>query len=169
MPHKTSIKFDISVNNHSAKPAAPDGMADSYMPVSKKIEPNKDWQRIVVDAGERDSIDMFLIYSDKYSDKTCPSKKPSVYFRFVKRKGEAKQRTWEPTPNDGSLALTGPILLTGFTTSLLPEVLEGVEVKNMLNEAVTVEILVTKSEKDAMEDDNCAPTPVAALAAVARR
>lgn len=169
MPHKTSIKFDVSVNNHSAKPAAPEGMSDSYMPVSKKIEPNKEWQRIVIDAGDRDSIDLFLIYADKYENKTCPSKKPSIFFRFVKRDGDPKLKKWVGTPNDNSLALEGPILLTGFTTSLLPDVLEGVAVKNMLNEAITIEILVAKTEKDAMEEDECVPTPAPQMAAVARR
>ena len=170
MPHKTTIKFDISVNSHSAKPSAPEVYVDAYMPISKKIEPNKDWQRIVIDGGERDSVSLFLISSkdDKYSDKTCPSKKPSLYFRFLKKEGMGKERKWNPDPPDGYHALTGPILFAGFTTSLLPATLDAIEVKNLLNEAVTIEILIAKTEKDATEDDACAPTPLPQMAVVAR-
>lgn len=171
MPHKTTIKLDIAINSHSAKAATPEVYVDAYMPISKKIEPNKDWQRIVIDGGERESVALFLISAkdDKYSDKTCPTKRPSLYFRFLKKEGMGKDRNWVPDPPEGSHGLTGPILFAGFTTSLLPASLDAIEVKNLLNEAVTIEILIAKLEKDATEDDPCALAPLPQMAAVARR
>ncbi len=158
MPSAATIKSEIAIKDgpkESLKDFAID--VDAYLPVSTTIpskpEEGKNCTTVILDAGKRAYIQFLLLHvaSGQYLTQMCPKSEVSLHLQFA---GDGIEE-WDD--NRDTIRLEAPLLLMGYSLTLLPEKVERILVQNMANTNLDLKILIGKTMKPRMTEPQIKP------------